>query len=381
MNSTPQAPSATKIKRFIDLHVPVTTCNLHCHYCYIYQHRLFRNKLPEFKYSPDVVAKALSVERLGGVCLINFCGGGETLLPPEIPTYIRRLLEEGHYVSVVTNGTLTKRFEEIAQFPEELRSRLFFKFSYHYIQLKQKGWFDRFFNNIRMMRDAGCSFTLELTPNDETIPYIQEFQELAVKELGAPAHITVARNEVSEDRLKPILTKLSREEYAKTWGTPYESGGKVYERSGLFDFKFSIFGEKRREFCYAGLWSFYLDLGTGMKSQCYCTRTWQNIFDDPEKPIDFSPIGYKCKEPHCFNGHAFLAFGDIPELETPTYASLRNRVCADGSEWLTPAVKAFYSGKLKDSNRPYSAWEKAMWWLRYTSMRGKSILKHKLHRH
>ena len=38
-----------KIKRFIDCYVPVTTCTLRCHYCYITHHRLFDNKLPTFK--------------------------------------------------------------------------------------------------------------------------------------------------------------------------------------------------------------------------------------------------------------------------------------------------------------------------------------------
>ena len=56
-----------KIKRFIDCYVPVTTCNLRCHYCYITQQRKFDAKLPEFKYSAEYIAKALSKERLGGV--------------------------------------------------------------------------------------------------------------------------------------------------------------------------------------------------------------------------------------------------------------------------------------------------------------------------
>ena len=40
------------------------------------------------------------------------------------------------------------------------------------------------------------------------------------------------------------------------------------------------------------------------------------------KPIRFEAIGCKCTQPHCYNGHAFLTLGDIPELNTPTYASL-----------------------------------------------------------
>ena len=103
------------MKRFIDVWVPVTTCTLRCHYCYITHHRLFDSKLPKFKYSPETFRKGLSKERLGGVCMFNLCGGGETLLPPEMPKYIRALLEEGHYVMVVTNATVDKAFNEMSE--------------------------------------------------------------------------------------------------------------------------------------------------------------------------------------------------------------------------------------------------------------------------
>lgn len=344
------------IKRFIDLYVPVTTCTLHCHYCYVYHQGLFKNKLPEFKYSPDTVKKALSRERLGGTCLINFCGGGETLLPPQMTDYIRVLLENGHFVTVVTNGTVTKRFHEIANFPSELLERLIFKFSYHYLELKKKNLFDVFFGNIRKMRDAGCSFSLELTPNDESVPSIEEIRQLAIQEVGAPCHITIARDDVSPLKDKPILTKMSHEEFYRTWD--------VFN-SEMFTFKRTIFGQKRKEFCYAGDWSFVLNLGTGFMQQCYCSFKTQQIFEDPEKPISFIPIGKQCSLPHCYNGHAFLTLGDIPEINSITYAQLRNKICTDGSEWLTPVVKKFLSGKLKDSNREYSPLQKMLHTLRY----------------
>ena len=117
-----------RIKRFIDGYVPVTSCTLRCHYCYITHQRLFDTKLPKFRYDAAFIRKALSKDRLGGTCLINLCGGGETLLPAEVVGYTKALLEEGHYVMIVTNATCSKRFDEIAQFPKELRERLFFKF-------------------------------------------------------------------------------------------------------------------------------------------------------------------------------------------------------------------------------------------------------------
>ena len=341
--------SSVKMKRYIEMYVPVTTCTLHCHYCYIYHKKLFKAALPEFKYSPEQVKKALTKERLGGTCLINVCGGGETLLPPQMVDYIKALLENGHFVSVVTNGTVSRAFDAIAKFSPELLERLFFKFSYHYIELKTKNLFDLFFGNIRKMRDAGCSFVLELTPNDESIPLIDELKQKAIDELGAACHTTIARNDIAPQDSKPILTALCEEDYYKTWD--------VFE-SDMLRFKRTIFGKKRTEFCYAGAWSGYVNLGTGIMKQCYCSFMEQQIFENPDKPIKFVPIGRKCKEPHCYNGHAVLTLGTIPELETITYAQLRNRVCLDGTEWLKPKVKAFFSCKLKDTNKEYSSAQK-----------------------
>lgn len=338
-----------KLKRFIDIYVPVEACNFRCHYCYITHHRLFANKLPQFKYDAETFRKALSKARLGGTCLLNFCGGGETLLPPELPRYVRAVLDEGHYAMIVTNGTIDRAFDEIAAFPKECLERLFFKFSYHYLQLKERNVFAKFFGNIRKMRNAGASFTLEATPSDELVPHIRDMQELALKEVGAVCHVTVARNEHDMSQLS-ILTKMDREQYRKTW--------QVFH-SSLFDYKFSIFGVPRKEFCHAGDWTFSLDMGSGILSQCYCGLYWQNIMDNVDRPIIFKPIGCHCQQPHCYNGHAWLALGTIPELEAPTYAELRNRVCVDGTEWLNPVMKCFMGQKLYDNNKdcgPLKKW-------------------------
>ena len=337
-----------KLKRFIDIYVPVTTYTLRCHYCYITHHRLFNGALPKFKWDPETFGKGFAKERMGGTCMINMCGGGETLLPPDMPKYIRALLAEGHYVMVVTNATVDRAFDEIAQFPKEYLDRLFFKFSYHYIELKKRNLFDKFFTNIRKMRDAGASFTLEATPSDELIPYIDEMKSLSVKEVGAVCHVTVARDEHDMGTL-PILTKMSADEYKKTWST---------FKSEFFDYKFSVFLQKRTEFCYAGDWTLWLDMGTGVLHQCYCDLYGQNMFDDVTKPLVFKAIGHHCQQPHCFNAHAFLTFGAIPEHQSPTYATIRNRECVDGTEWLQPRMKEFMSQKLKDNNVEYTEVEK-----------------------
>lgn len=337
-----------KIKRFIDFYIPVTSCTFRCHYCYITQHRLFSNKLPEFKYSAEQVRKGLSRDRMGGPCLINLCGGGETLLPPLVIDYIKVLLEEGHYVMVVTNAILSNRINQLCDFPPELQKKLFYKFSYHYIELKKKNLIDKFFTNVKKVSDAGASYTIEATPSDELIPLIDKMKKTALDHVGAVNHVTVARNEAAEGNL-PILTSYSNEEYKKIWGE---------FNSEFFDYKYSIFGQKRNEFCYAGDWSFVLNVGTGEMSQCYCSYFKQNILDDPTISIKFLAIGNNCNQYHCYNGHAFLCLGNIPELNSPTYATIRNRKCIDGSEWLKPEMKSFMSTKLCESNKEYSLLKK-----------------------
>lgn len=332
-----------KLKRFIDCYIATETCNLQCHYCYIAQQNRFKKKLVKFRYSPEIIRKALSKERLGGTCLLNFCAGGETLLAEDVIPVIKALLEEGHYVMIVTNGTMTKRFQEMATFPKELLERLFFKFSFHYLELKRLNWLDQYFENIKTMAEVGASYTVEITPSDELIPYIDEIKQICKEKLGVMCHFTIGR----DDRKKGIevLTSKTFEEYKNIWST-FESD--------LFRFKSEIFYQKRKEFCYAGDWSVYLNLSTGDMKQCYCGRVLDNIYQNIEKPLNFEAVGCHCSQPHCYNGHAFLALGDIPELKTPTYAQLRNRKTPDGKEWLQPKMKQFMSQKLYENNEQYS---------------------------
>ncbi|MCX8074609.1 MAG: radical SAM protein [Clostridia bacterium] len=331
-----------KIKRFIDCYIPTETCNLRCHYCYITQCRKFNNKMVKFDYDASYIRKALSIKRLGGVCLLNLCAGGETLLSDEIIPVVKELLEEGHYVMIVTNGTLTKRFDEIAKLEKNLLNRLFFKFSFHYLELLRLNMLDTFINNINKMKKSGCSYTIEITPSDELIPYIDEIKEICKKEFGCLCHITIGRNDTK--RQIEVLSKYSFEEYKKIWS--------VFD-SELFDFKSEIFYVKRKEFCYAGDWMLYLNLATGEIKQCYKGLIIQNIYKDITEPIETLAIGNLCREPHCYNGHAFLTLGIIPELQTPTYAKLRNRISNNGTEWLRKDVSEFMKCKLKDNNSKY----------------------------
>ena len=335
------------MKRYIDCAIPTEACNLRCHYCYITQKRKFNSKIAAFSQPLEKMVQALSVERLGGTCLLNLCAGGETLLSDAVLPLARGLMENGHFVSIVTNGTVSQRFAEIAAWPEEVRQRLFIKFSFHYLELLRLNWMDRFFENVDLMKRHGVSYTVEVTPSDELIPHIEDLKKVCMERLGALCHVTIARDDRTDGI--EILSQHSFTEYKKIWGQ---------FDSALFQFKSQIFYQKRKEFCYAGDWSCYLNLETGELRQCYCGKVLDHIYEDVTRPIHFEPMGSKCPLPHCYNGHSFLAMGDIPEMETPSYAQLRDRACLDGSHWLTPAVAAFFEGKLKESNRQYTLKEK-----------------------
>ena len=352
------------MKRFIDCIIPFRTCNLRCEYCYITHTKSWNQKLPLFQYNADHIGCSLSVSRLGGTCLLNICGEGETLLPSEIVGIIHSILENGHYLMVVTNGTLSRRFDEIAELPVHCRNRLLIKFSFHYLELKRKNWIDVFFANVEKVRDAGCSISIELTPSDEMIPFIDEAISLCKKRTGAVCHVTVARDERNPSF--SILSGHTKTEYEAIWGK---------FQSDLFSFKMRVFGKQRTEYCYAGLWSGVLTLTTGELKQCYRGDILQNIFEDIDSPIEFAPVGCRCMEPYCYNAHAFMTLGIVPSIRTPGLAEMRNRLCTDGSEWLTPDMKTFLNRKLIDDNMELTWFEKQLYASR--SLTGLARMIHK----
>lgn len=332
-----------KIVKFLDCYIPVTTCNFRCHYCYITQHKKWADKLPTFKYSPEHIAKALSKDRMGGTCLINLCGGGETLLPPEITDIVRCLLQQGHYVMVVTNATVSKRIDEILALDNELLKRLFFKMSFQYLELKRTKLMDRFFENVRKIKASPASFTVELTVVDELVPHIPDIKEVCMKNLGALCHLTIARDETKPTI--PRLSKYSEDEFRQIWGD---------FKSAMFDFKLPLFEQKRAEFCYAGHWSYLLDFGTGALMPCYGCEQKQNIFENLDEPIRSCPVGCRCPNAHCFNNHAFLCFGDIVGFPAPKYAQIRDRVCQDNTHWLKPEFQDIFNQRLDENNIHFS---------------------------
>jgi len=129
-----------KIKRFFECLVPVSVCNLECPYCYIIQEDRRKMALADMPYSPEHIARALRPERVGGTCFISICGAGETLAQKEVVPIVGELLKEGHFVNITTNGTLSRRFDELIEACGENIGHLHLSFSMHYTELLRKGW-------------------------------------------------------------------------------------------------------------------------------------------------------------------------------------------------------------------------------------------------
>ena len=336
-----------RVKKLIFFAVPMSICNFRCHYCYLAQRPIsYQGVQPPFKYSPEQVAAALSPKRLGGQAFINICADGETLIAKDLDLYVKKLVEQGHYAEIVTNCTITPALQKYLSWDKDLVEHLEFKCSFHWLELKKHKLLDTFVKNVHRIWEAGASATIEITPSDELIPHIEEIKEFSMKHFGALPHITIAR----DDRTSgiEILSKFSKEEYYKIWGR---------FNSEFFNYKTTIFGKRQEEFCYAGIWSVYVNLYTGIARACYCGRSLGDVFANPNTPFPTFPVG-KCEIAHCYNGHAFLTWGNIPQATNVRYADVRNRIRTDGGEWLSPKLKHFWSSQLCESNAELSDSEK-----------------------
>lgn len=336
-----------KIKRIILIGIPTSICNFRCTYCYLSQREeSFQGCQAVMQYSPEHVAKALSKERMGGTCYLNFCADGETLLSKNIEQYIYALVKEGHYAEIVTNLTITSVLDKILNWDKEILSRITFKCSFHYLQLKKKNLLDTFAKNVNKIWESGASANIEITPDDTLIPFIDEVKEFSMQHFGALPHLTIARD---DNDGRSYLTSLPIEEYDRIW---------AQFDSDFWMFKKTIFNQPRKEYCYAGKWGMFVDIASGQARQCYLSRYEQNVFDNLDKPIDFIAIG-KCRDFHCYNGHALLTLGYIPNFTEVRYGDIRDRVRADGTHWIQPKMLAFLNSKLEESNELISKDEKS----------------------
>lgn len=277
----------------------------------------------------------------GGGTYFSICGAGETTLQNEIADITYSILKNGHYVNITTNGTIGKRLKEIVEKAGEYVSHLHFAFSLHYLELKRLGLLNTFFDNVNMVRAAGASFMVQINLCDEYIPYLQEIEDICIERVGAKPQVAATRKEEKALQKIELLTEHTEAEYQK-YGDEFDSP--------LFRFTMKNFNVKRKEFCYAGDWAGNLDLSNGRFRRCYSSYVFQDIFKNPDESIRFLAMGTHCGSPFCMNSSHFMSLGVIPEIETPSYAELRDR---EEAGWYTEDMKEFLSGRLYDSNEKY----------------------------
>ncbi len=340
----PEVIQKNRIHRFIDINlVGTTSCNLHCEYCYVWRNLGFHGENKLSDHSISDLCDGFSVERTGGVCFINMCARGETLLANGIVELTRGLLQQGHYVSIVTNGTITRKIEEILCFPQELLERLFFKFSFHYKELKRLSLFKIFWSNVVAVKNSHCSYTLEVTPGDSSESLIKEIKNMCLDKVGALPHVSFTRD--SKKIGYDLLSEHSIETYKEIWGQ---------FDSKMFDLKANWYGKNMRQYnCYAGAWSYLVNAVTGDIKACYQRSPIGNIFDKEGTGFPVKAVRRDCCIEYCFNNHAFLAWGCLPEIECSDYRDMRDRISVDGDHWLKEPVYSFMNQKLKENNLEY----------------------------
>lgn len=259
----------------------------------------------------------------------------------EIEEIVYHIMKHGHYVNITINGTVGIQIKKIIDRNRKHISRLHFAFSFHYLELVRLNMLDKFFDNINKVKEAGASFLVQLNLCDDYLPHLDEIKRLCIENVGAMPQAAATRKEETELRKIELLTEMTIDDYVMV--------GKTFE-SPLFDFTMKNFNIRRHEFCYAGDWSGNLDLSTGILRRCYCSYLRQDIFKNPSEPIRFLAVGNFCGSAFCMNSSHFMSLGVIPELETPTYAELRNR---EEAGWYTKEMLTTLNCKLSDANQQY----------------------------
>ncbi|MDO5559250.1 MAG: radical SAM protein [Oscillospiraceae bacterium] len=331
-----------QIKKFFECLIPVSVCNLECDYCYIIQRHGNMQKVPQLKYSPEHIGQSLTQKRLGGVCYFSLCGAGETFVPDYLTDIVFQLLKNGHYVNVTTNGTLTKKIQKLGTLPPEYCSRLHISFSLHFLELKKRSLLDTFFANIEFVRSLGCSVLVQLNVYDGYLEHLEEIRNLCISRTGAPPQLVATRKETSLNSRIDLMTSLSHDDYLNS-GSSFDSP--------LFDYTVHNINKRQRGFCYAGDWSYVLNMQTGIMKRCYASCLYQNIFSDPDKPLMSLAVGRHCASLYCLNASHFLTLGTIADDASPSYAQLRNRPEAS---WYSDDMDSFLNTKLCEQNKQYS---------------------------
>lgn len=330
-----------RITRYIACYMDKQACNLRCSYCYVSQYAQTAGKVVPLKHSPAFIARALSAERLGGKCMISICVDGEPLISDDMVELIELLLKEGHYVYVVTNGTIGKALERLGELPQELLTNLLLRFSFHYFELRRLHLMEQYFENIRKFYAAGGSISVALVGAEEYISEIEEIKKLCISHLGALPQVDFVRDDAKrrgENTALQLLTNMDRKAYIQTWESFDSEYARCRER----------FSGVPGGICDAGRIVFHLDLMSGNLYRCPKGRKVDNIYDNLANDIAFLKSAEECPVLYCDCAPTYYAFGlRTDHTDVPTFYELLNRKTQDGKNWIHEEAKEFLSSKLE----------------------------------
>lgn len=288
-----------------------SACNIHCDYCYIDYRDKEDDINTSFSHSISYMIKALSQARLGGPAFFDMCSDGETLLKNGIVELVHGLLKEGHYVCLITNGTVTSKLNEILNISMLYRKRLLFHFSLHYLELKKKSLINTYFDNVNLVKESGASISMSLVGCDEYIPYIDEIKKTAMEKVGAMPYITAVRAADSYKYDQFVIEGKAKtwEEYIDLWkGFP----GKSLELRG------NTLGKICKK-CYAGISSGFINLDSGHLVSCVPGEYLDNIYDDIKRKIKFLKDSHECKWGYCSHNAFFMSGREMNGKILPTW--------------------------------------------------------------
>lgn len=216
-----------------------------------------------------------------------------------------------HVVTVVTNGTLSKQVDKLIDIEESAVRNLIFKASLHYLELKKKSMLKIYFENIRKVIQKGGSAYPSLVIANEYLPYLEEISEICMEELGNTPHCT------------PCMVCGNQYDIQHTLAVYPEITESLYQRvNNLFDS--NVFKESVRflnidvqeHYCYAGKWSWIVDMGTGQVSKCHYVAAGKNFFEDIEKKFESNnPVACSCGISSCALQYNFFSLGIIPDVQ------------------------------------------------------------------
>ena len=306
-------------------------CNMECSYCYVdfTDPKLKHNS--SFPHSIDFILRALSPKRLGSYAFFSMCSDGETMLKPGIIELTYGLLEEGHYVGLITNGTVTEKVKQLIAFPELLRKRLLVQNSMHFDELKKKKSFEVYFNNINALRRSGISVNATMPGSDEDVKNIPEIKELFMKNIAFLPMISPIRGEKREEQKGfPLGSKYSWDEYMDVWKN-FKSPSIESRRHTLNHIE---------EKCYAGMNCGYINLQTGDLLTCVPGRKLGNIYKDIMGEFPLLKEGsYTCPYEFCSHNGFFLSGREINGAVLPTLYEFHNRYDINGNPTFSDEIK------------------------------------------